>query len=154
MNDIDPAQARDALSAADHAEQQTLANVGLPRMYWWCMAAGWLALGAIGQFGPAWLVTVATVAFGVGHSVVAQRYLDGRRGSRRLQLSRTAVSRRVPAIVIGILVGLVAITIAAAVALNADGTDHPTIWAAVIVAMIVGFGGPEIFATLRRWLHA
>lgn len=154
MNDIDPGQARDALSAADRAEQQTLANVGLPRVYWWCMAAGWLALGAIGQFGPAWLVIVATLVFGAGHSTIAQRYIDGRRGSTQLQLNRSAVSRKVPAIVVGILLGLVALTVAAALALRADGVGHPALWAGAIVAVIVGFGGPEIFATLRRWLHA
>jgi len=154
MNDVDPGQARDALSAADNAERQTLAHVGLPRIYWWFMATGWLVLGAIGDLGPAWLVTVATLAFGAGHSVVAQRYLDGRRGSSQLQLNRESVSRKVPAIVVGILLTLVAITVGAAFALHADGTGHPAIWAAVIVAMITGFGGPEIFATLRRWLHA
>lgn len=59
-----------------------------------------------------------------------------------------------PAVVIGMLVALVAVTIGAGFALHADGARHPGIGAAVFVAAVVGLGGPEILRTLRRWVRA
>lgn len=154
MDNVAPDQARAALDAAERARQQVAAEVGLPRWYWWGMAGGWLALGAIGELGPQWLTIVATVAFGMGHSTVASRLLDGRRRTDRLQVSAAVAGRRTPIVVIGMLLGLVALTVGAALALNADGAHHPTIWAAVLIAAIIGFGGPEILRTLRHWVHA
>jgi len=57
-------------------------------------------------------------------------------------------------VVIGMLVALVAVTIADGFALNADGARHAGIGAAVFVAAIIGFGGPVILRLLRRWVDA
>ncbi|WP_067714131.1 hypothetical protein [Nocardia yamanashiensis] len=154
MEYIAPDQARAALEAAARAERQVAAEVGLPRAYWWGMAAGWLVLGIVGDLGPQWLVIAATLAFGIGHSTIASRLLDGRSRTGQVRVSAETAGRRVPLVVIAMLLGLVAVTIGAAFALNADGARHPAIWSAVFVAAIVGFGGPEILRTLRAWVRA
>lgn len=154
MEDIAPDQARAALDAAASAQRRVAAEVGLPRGYWWAMAAGWLVLGVIGDVGPAWLVTVSTLAFGMGHAVFATRLLDGRRRTDQLQVSASVASRRIPLIVTGMLLGFVAVSIGAGFALDADGAGHAGIWASVFVAAIIGFGGPEMLRVLRRWARA
>jgi hypothetical protein len=118
------------------------------------MAAAWVVLGVLGDTGPYWLATVATVAFAVGHSTVAARLLRGRNGSRRLQVSAATAGHRIPLVVIGILLALVVLTVAAGLALHADGVRHAGTWAAVLTAAVVGFGGPEILRAGRRWAHA
>ncbi|WP_433891106.1 hypothetical protein [Streptomyces sp. CA-111067] len=154
MNDIAPEDALAALDVADRAREQVAAEVGLPRGYWWGLAGGWLLLGGLGSVGPAWLAGTATVVFGAAHTTVASRLLDGRRRTDRLRVSRAVAGRRLPLVVIGMLVGLVAITVLAALGLDADGADHASIWAALLVAAVVGFGGPEILRVLRRWARA
>lgn len=149
MEQISPGEARSALDLAGDAHTRVADEVGPPRGYWWVMAASWLALGAVSDLGPAWLSTAATTAFGVGHVVVASRLLDGRRRTQRLQVSAAVAGRRTPMIIVGMLVGLVAITIGLGFALNADGAGHAGIWAAAPVAAVVGFGGPQIL----RWFH-
>ncbi|MFG2480645.1 hypothetical protein [Streptomyces fagopyri] len=154
MDDIAPEQARIALDAADRARRQVAEEVGLPRGYWWAMAAGWVVLGVLGNLLPSWLAGIATVGFGAGHAVLASRLLDGRRRTDRLQVSAAVAGRRIPLVVVGMLLGLVALTVLAALALDADGAGHPGIWAVVLVAAVVGFGGPEILRVLRRWVRA
>ncbi|OEV00520.1 hypothetical protein AN217_24980 [Streptomyces qinglanensis] len=147
-------QAGEAIAAVDRAQRQVAAEVGLPRIYWWGMAAGWLALGLIDQFGPAWLTVVGTLGFGMGHSAFAARLLGGRRRTDRLQVSAAVAGRRVPFVVVGMLLGLVGVTILAAMTLKADGAGHPTLWAAALTAAVTGFGGPEILRALLRWSRA
>ena len=154
MEDIAAEQARAALDTAERAHRQVTEEIGLPRGYWWAMAAGWLVLGVIGALGPWWLATIATLAFGAGHALLAARLLDGRRRTDKLQVSAAVAGRRIPLLVIGMLIGLVLITVGAAFALAADGAEHPGIWAAALVAAVVGFGGPEILRLLRRWTRA
>lgn len=154
MENVTPADARAALDAVERAKAHVADEVGLPRWYWWLLAAGWVAIGVIGDIGPQWLVIGATVGFGVVHSAIASRRLSGRRRTDRMQVSADTVGHRIPLVVIGMLFALVAVTIAAAVALHADGARHPGIAAAVFVAAIVGLGGPEILRTLCRWVHA
>ncbi|MFT3900888.1 MAG: hypothetical protein QM728_11690 [Gordonia sp. (in: high G+C Gram-positive bacteria)] len=154
MGDITADQARAALDAADRAQRRVTDEIGLPRLYWWIMAAAWIVLGILGDVGPAAVATGATILFAFGHIVLATRYLDGRSRSDQVQVSGRAVSRRIPWLVTAILVGLVAVTIAAGFALDADGARHAGIWASVFAAAIVGFGGPEILATLRRWTRS
>ena len=154
MDGITPDQARDALAITENARRVVAAEVGLPRGYWWFLAAGWLALGALGQFGPSWLTTVATVAFGAAHSFFASRLLGGRNRTSGLQVSSSIAGRRTPIVVIAMLLGLVALTIGAALALQADDADHATLWAGLFVAAIVGLGGPEILKLLLRWARA
>lgn len=154
MEGITPEQARDALAIADNAQRGVAAEVGMPRAYWWGLAAGWLALGTIGEFAPPWVTTIATVAFGAGHATVASRFLDGRRRTSRLQVSSSVAGPRTPLVVIGMLLALVALTIGISVGLDADGADHAALWGGLFVAAVVGLGGPEILAVLRRWTHA
>lgn len=115
---------------------------------------GWLVLGTLGDIGPQWLAVAATLAFGVGHSTLAARRLNGRRRTDRLQVSADTAGRRVPVVVIAMLLGLVVLTVAAGFALHADGARHPGIGAAVLVAVIVGAGGPDLLRVLLRWARA
>lgn len=154
MGGTTPADARAALDAVDRATARVADEVGLPRWYWWLLAAGWVFLGVIGDVGPQWLVIAATLGFGVVHSVIASRRLDGRRRTDRLQVSADTARSRIPLVVIGMLIALVVLTIGAGFALHADGARHAGIAAAVFVAAIVGFGGPEILRTLCRWTNA
>lgn len=151
MDGLTPSEARDALAVAANAHQLVAAEIGLPRTYWWFLAAGWLGLATLGEFGPSWLTTVATVAFGAAHSFFASRFLDGRNRTSGLQVSRSVVGRHTPIVVIAMLISLVALTIGAAVALDADGASHAALWSGLFVAAIVGFGGPEILKVLLRW---
>ncbi|NMO02559.1 hypothetical protein HH308_15195 [Gordonia sp. TBRC 11910] len=154
MSGIDHDQARSALDAARRAQRSVADEVGLPRGYWWGMAAGWVVLGLLADFTPSWVTTVATIAFSFGHALLATRLLDGRHRTSGIQLSRETASRKIPLIVTGILLVMVALTIAAGFALGADGAAHSASWAAVIVGAVVGFGGPEIFSAARRLAHA
>ncbi|GAC69605.1 hypothetical protein [Gordonia soli] len=154
MADVTPDQAADALRTIDSARRHVTAEIGLPRTYWWALATAWLILGILADFAPAWATTVATVAFALGHSIVASRLLDGRRRSHGLRVDRGLASRRIPALMVGILLGFVVVTIGLAVALQLDGVHHPATWAGGLVAVIVGFAGPEILAVTRLWAHA
>jgi hypothetical protein len=69
-------------------------------------------------------------------------------------VSAVVAGHRTPYVVVGMLVLLVALTVAAALLIDADGAGHAALWAAVVVAAVVGFGGPEILRTLRRWVRA
>jgi hypothetical protein len=154
MENITPADARAALDDVDRAKAHVVDEVGLPRWYWWLLAAAWVVLGIIGDIGPQWLVIGATVGFGVIHSMVASRRLTGRRRTGRLQISADTVGRRILVVVIGLLFAMVVATIAVGLALDADGARHPGIAAAVFIAAVVGLGGPEILRILCRWVHA
>lgn len=154
MADLDHDQAQDALEAAQRAQRAVADQVGLPRLYWWALAAGWLVLGVAGDFAPSWVATVATVVFAVGHSIIASRLLDGRRRTTHLQVSRDIAGSRTPLAVIGVLLLMVALTVALGFALDADGAAHPATWAAVVVAAVVGFGGPELLSVARRLVRA
>ena len=60
------------------------------------------------------------------------------------------VNRRVPALVIGFLILMTAVTVALALILNADGARHAALFASVIVAVLVLLGGPRLVDTVRR----
>ncbi|WP_328401007.1 MULTISPECIES: hypothetical protein [unclassified Nocardia] len=154
MENVAPDQASAALDTVERARRRVAEEVGLPRGYWWAMAAGWVVLGAIGDLGPQWLIIAATLIFGAGHSFVASRLLNGRRRTDQVQVSAAVAGRRTPIVVVGMLFALVALTIGLAMALDADGDRNPGIWAGVLVAAIIGFGGPEILRVLRHWLRA
>lgn len=147
-------EALEALEAIEHANRGMAAEVGLPRWYWWLLACGWLVLGVVGELSPAWFATVATVAFGAVHTGVASHLLSGRRRTGGVQVSAVTAGKRLPLVVIGMLVALVALTIGIALALDADGAEHASIAAGAFVAALVGFGGPEILRVLRRWARA
>ncbi|CAM3908417.1 hypothetical protein [Smaragdicoccus niigatensis] len=154
MGHIAPEDARAALDAVEHARANIAEEIGLPRWYWWVLAAAWLGLGIVGETCPEWVTAVATLTFGAAHSAIASRLLSGRRRTGSVQVSADVAGPRTPALVIGMLLGLVALTVGAAFALAADGARHPGIGAAVLVAAVVGLGGPEILRVLRRWARA
>ncbi|MEV6768383.1 hypothetical protein AB0N05_07085 [Nocardia sp. NPDC051030] len=154
MENVEPDQARAALDAVEQARRRVAEEVGLPRGYWWAMATAWVVLGAIGDLGPGWLVLAATLIFGAGHSYVASRLLDGRRRTDQVRVSAAVAGHRTPIVVVGMLIALVALTVGVAMALDADGDRSPGIWAGILVAAIIGFGGPEILRVLRHWFRA
>jgi hypothetical protein len=69
-------------------------------------------------------------------------------------VSRSVAGRRTPIVVITMLLALVALTVGAALALDADGAGHAQLWAGLFVATLVGLGGPEILKVLLRWARA
>ena len=154
MDDITANQAREALDAADRARRRVADEVGLPRAYWWCMAAGWVALGAIGEFGPGWLTIVATVLFGAGHAFFASRLLRGRNRTGGMQVSASVAGHRLPGAVVLMLLVLVALTILVTVVLQADGAQHAPLFGAVFIGAVIGLGGPEMLTATRRAVHA
>lgn len=154
MTETAPEQARAALDAVERAQRRVADEVGLPGGYWWAMAGGWVVLGVLGSVAPVWLAGGATVAFGAGHAVLASRLLDGRRRTDQLRVSAAVAGRRTPLVVVGMLLGLMGATVLAAFGLHADGAGHASIWAAVVVAPVIGFGGPVMLRVLRRWVRA
>ncbi len=154
MTGTTPEEAGAALAAVQHAQATVADEVGLPRGYWWGLAVAWVAFGALAELGNPWLTTVATLGFGMGHSVVASRLLDGRRRTAQVRVSAATAGRRTPLAVITMLVVLVALTIAAALLLDADGADHPALAAGVFVGAVVGLGGPELLRGVRRLFRA
>lgn len=153
MDGIAPAEAQEALDAVRRARQRIADEIGLPRAYWWALAAGWAALGALAGVGRPWLISVASVVFGAAHSAIASRLLDGRRRTPRVQVARAVAGHRTPVIVVGMLLVLVGVTVGLALALDADGAGHPALWAGVVVGAVVGFGGPELLRGLRTALR-
>lgn len=151
---VTPADARAALDSIDRARADVAGEVGLPRWYWWMLAAAWVVLGVLGDLASQSVTTVATIMFGLIHSTVASRRLSGRTRTNRLQVSAATAGHRLPIVVVAMLLVLVAITVAAGFALDADGVRHPGIVAALFVGAIVGLGGPEILQVARRWANA
>jgi hypothetical protein len=147
---ISETEARLALSSIERRRQQVLAEIGVPSWYWFVVAAGWVVLGILADYGPAWATTTATLLFGAAHSTIAPRVISGRRGSPQLSISRDQVSRRIPALVIGFLIAMTVATVGLALLFNADGARHPAALASVVVAMLVLAGGPALLAAVRR----
>ena len=149
-NSIGASDARLALTAVDHSREQVIAEIDMPRWYWLGLAAGWVGLGLVSDLGPAWLIVAATLVFGATHAAVAQNVLSGRKRSAALSVRAELAGAHIPALVIGFLVGLVMLTVAAALLIDADGADHPATIAGVMAAIAVALGGPELMAAVRR----
>jgi len=150
--DINETDARLALDRVEQRRREVIAEIDMPRWYWWGVALGWLALGAITDYAAAWLAAAATLVFGAVHSAVAQRVLSGRHGSRRLSVRAEVAGRHIPALVIGFLLAMVAATVVLALVASADGARHPVTLAGATVAAAVLAGGPRIMAAARRRL--
>jgi hypothetical protein len=143
-------EARAALGAVEQGRQRVIDEIDLPGWYWWGMAGGWVALGALSDLANPWVTTAATVVFGAAHASIAPRALTGRHRTGSLSVSADVVGRRVPRLVIGGLIVMVLLTVAAALAVNADGARHPSIVASVLAAAIIVLGGPQLLAGVRR----
>jgi hypothetical protein len=143
-------RARDALDTVQRGRQQVIDEIDLPWWYWSGLAAGWVALGVIADLNHPWVTVVATFIFGAAHATVAPRVLNGRHRTPRLSVSAETAVPHTAGIVIGSLIGLVAVTIAVALAVNADGAEHPATIASVFVAVLIVLGGPRLLAAVRR----
>jgi hypothetical protein len=147
---ISETEARYALSSIERHRQQVLAEINVPAWYWLALAGGWVVLGVLADYGPAWAVIAGTVLFGAAHSTVAPRVLSGRRGSPHLSIHGDLVSRRIPLLVIGFLMVMTVATVGFALLLNADGARHPAALAGGVVALLVLCGGPTLMGWVRR----
>lgn len=143
------AEARVALRGVERARERVIDQIGMPWWYWWGLAGCWIGLGVASDVASAWVALAATVAFGAAHSVVSSRLLAGRRRTGDLKVRGDVAGRRAPLLVFGFLVGLVAVTIAAALLANADGAEHPATMASVLVAVVILLGGPRVMAAIR-----
>lgn len=149
-NSLSPEDARSALAAVELGRRRVIEQVDLPQWYWAGLAVGWVVLGLIADAGHPVVSGIATLAFGAAHAAVAPRVLDGRHATQRLRVRAGTVTRRLPLLVIGFLVALTALTVAGAVAVQADGADHPVTITSVAVALTILFGGPQLLAGVRR----
>jgi hypothetical protein len=147
---IDDAEAQFALSSIEERRRQVIAEINVPRWYWLALAAGWVALGVIADYAPPWVDIAATLAFGAAHASIAPRVLSGRRASSQLSVRGELVDRRIPMLIIGLLVVMVAVTVVLALLLHADGARHPATWASVVVAALLLVAGPALMGTVRR----
>jgi hypothetical protein len=143
-------EAQAALDAVRHGRQRVVDEIDLPQWYWWGLAGAWIVFGLLSDLASPWVASAATMVFGIVHASVAGRVLNGRHRTRDLSVSATTVGRHVPALVIAFLVVLVLVTIAAALAMHADGARHPSIIASVLVAALVPLAGPQLLAAVRR----
>ena len=149
-NSIDAGDARSALSTVEDSRRQVIAEIDMPRWYWLGLAAGWIGLGLIADVGPGWMAAIATLTFGAAHAAAAHNVLSGRSRSGSLSVRAELAGTHVSALVITFLVGLVALTIGAALLIDADGANHPATIAGVMAAIAVALGGPELMAAVRR----
>lgn len=147
---INEREAQLALGAVEHRRQQVIAEIGVPQWYWLFLAAGWAGIGALADFGPAWAASAATLIFGAVHASFAPRVISGRRGSSQLSVRGELVSRRIPAVILGFVIAMAALTVGFALLLHADGARHSALCAGIIVGMLVYVGGPSLVASLRR----
>jgi hypothetical protein len=147
---IGESEAHFALSSIERRRQQVIAEINVPPWYWFFLAGGWVLLGLLADFAPAWATIAATVLFGAVHAGISPRVLSGRRGSSELSIRGDLVSRRLPALVIGFLLVMTAVTVGFALVLNADGARHAATWASVVIALLVLVGGPALVGSVRR----
>jgi hypothetical protein len=139
-----------ALSSIERRRQQVVAEINVPSWYWFVLAAGWVALGVLADYGPVWAASTATLLFGAAHATIAPRVLSGRRASPRLSVRSDLVSPWIPLLVIGFLVVMVFATIVLALLFNADGARHPATLASLVAAAMVLCGGPTLLGWVRR----
>jgi hypothetical protein len=144
------AEARLALHEVEEARRRVVDQIGAPWWYWGGLAGGWVGLGALTDMASPWVSVVATVVFGAVHSWVAPRVVAGRRRTRGVTVRAEVAGRRAAPLVLGSLVALVGVTIAAALAANADGARHPATAASVLVAVAILLGGPRLMDAIRR----
>ena len=143
------AEAQVALHGVDQAKRRVIDQIGMPWWYWWGLALAWIGLGVLSDLGNPWLVTAGTLAFGAVHATVSQRLLAGRQRRGDVKVRADVAGRRAAVLVICSLLGLVGITIAAALLANADGAEHPATMASVLVAVMILLGGPRLMDAIR-----
>lgn len=147
---ITPQEAQAALATVDRGRLRVIAEIDLPRWYWWGLALGWIALGFITDLKHPWLTAAATLVFGAVHASVAPRVASGRHRTHALSVSTQLAGRQTARLVIGAVAALALVTIAGALAASADGAGHPVTIASTFVAVIIVLGGPQLLAYIRR----
>ena len=147
---ISTSEARLALDSIGRRRQQVIAEIDVPWWYWVSMAVGWVVLGVLAAYGPAWATIAGTLAFGAVHAAVAPWVLSGRHGSTSLSVRSDLVSHGIPAVVFGFLIIMTIATVALALVADADGARHPGLLASVVVAGLVLAGGPSLMGWVRR----
>ena len=150
--DISNTEAQLALSSIEHRRRQVIAEIDMPRWYWWGLAAGWIGLGVLADLDHPWITLAVTLCFGAAHAWVASHVLSGRHRSQQLSVRADVVDPHIPALVIGFLLLMVAATVVLALVANADGARHPSIMASVVVGLGVALCGPALMAAVRRRL--
>jgi hypothetical protein len=143
-------EARAALDTIERGRLTVVAEIDLPRWYWAGLALGWIGLGFVADLGYGWVTVAATFAFGTVHAAVARRVLSGRHRTQQLSVSADVAGQQAPRLVIGGLIALTGLTVAGALAANADGTGHPVTVASIVVAVMIVLGGPQLLAIVRR----
>jgi hypothetical protein len=151
MTDLTPEQARAALDTVERSRRRVVDEIAVPPWYWAGISLGWVGLGTVSDLvSNAWVASAVTLAFGAVHAWVAPQVVSGRHGSRRLSVGAHVAGRQITRAVLGGLIAMVAVTVGAALLLNADGARHPSIEAAVLVAVVIALGGPLLLDTFRR----
>ena len=147
---VTPPEARAALDTIDRDRLRVIDEIELPRLYWWGLALGWVALGFVTDLKHAWITAAATLVFGAVHASVAPRVASGRHRTQRLSVSAGLAGRHTFQLVLVGLIGLVCLTIAGSLAASADGARHPVTIASTLVAVVIVLGGPHLLASVRR----
>ena len=147
---VTPQEARAALQTVDRNRLRVIQEIDVPGWYWWGLATGWIALGVIADLQHPWATIAATFAFGAIHSSIAGYATSGRHRTKQLSVRADVAGRQVSWIVIAGLIGLTCVTVAVALAVAADGAEHPATIASVFVAVLILLGGPLLLAWARR----
>ena len=143
------AEARLALHGVEQARKRVIDQIDMPWWYWWGLAACWIGLGIAADVANPWLMIAATFTFGAVHSYVSWRLLAGRQRTSDVRVRADVAGRRAPALIFAFLVGLGAVTVAAALLAYADGARHPATIASILVAVAILLGGPRLMAEIR-----
>ena len=75
-----------ALDTVERGRRRVIAEIDMPRWYWWGLALGWIALGYVTDLEHPWLTAAATLAFGAIHAGVAPRVINGRHRTDQLSV--------------------------------------------------------------------
>ena len=148
-HEISSTEASLALDAIQQRRREVAASINVPGWYWPFLAGGWVVLGVLADFTPAWVSTVATVAFGAAHATLAPRAMSGRHPSPGVSIRSELADRQLPKVIILFLIGMTLLTVGIALLLDADGARHPALFASVFVAALVLIGGPGLMAWMR-----
>jgi 4-hydroxybenzoate polyprenyltransferase len=143
-------EAEAALAAVERGRRQVVDEIDMPRWYWWGLALGWIGVGLASDLGSAWVAGAATLAFGAVHASVSRHVLGGRRRTGRVSVRADVAGHDVPRLAIASLLALAALTTAGGFAANADGARHPATVSAIVVALVILLGGPQLMAAVRR----